>query len=258
MDAVYRGTVGGLIQELQTKLPRILAGMEAGPDPDIVKGFQQRIANAVLSQVKQDFIRKSRGGVGLDGIKWQPLKRETIAQRRTTREERKSLGITGKRERGILTPEQNRLWKKEFARAIRWLRLENGEKEAASGAAKIAWARVKEAGGQTKLAVLGGRQVDILRDTGTLLRSLSAAEIETEPYTGEDADKQVRRFEPGVVVVGTAEKPWHHAGIPGKLPSRPLWPLDGSIPAAWWPPIMAASTRGVEEAIKQLLSRAKA
>lgn len=230
-------------------LPQIVAGRV--PDPlGIAKRVQLRVGVALLSQVQQDFVRKSRGETGKDGIKWKPLKRETIAQRRTSTAELKRLGITGKRIRGLLTPNEDERWRKIFARTLARLR-EDGVPESAAKvrAGQAAWAALKAEGAKTKLDILGGRKVDILRDTGELFRSFSPG-VEDQP---SNADGQIFQVPTGRVIVGTNKKPWHHAGIPGRLPARPFWPPDGSIPDAWWPPIQRAAVRGMQQVLAELL-----
>lgn len=250
-SAQFVGTRANLTALLRSAV-RIFAGVEADSF-DIAKGVQLRIGVALLSKIQQSFIVKSRGGTDEAGIKWQPLKRETIAQRRTTTKEKFGFRIQGKRVRGLLTPAQDRLWRKIFGsrKALFMSKFGLGEKEASARAAKIAWAILKAQGAKTKLEVLGGRVVDVLRDTGELFRSFSPG-VEDRPSR---ADGQVFQTTPGRVIVGTNKKPWHHAGIPGRLPSRPFWPLDNTLPDAWWDALLLAGQRGVLKAFTLLLER---
>lgn len=243
----------GTRQDLRRRLralPRILAG--GAPDPyGLARGLQLRLGVALLSKVQQDFVTKSRGGTGEDGIKWPALQRSTIAQRRTTRQERKALGITGRRTRGLLTPAQDRRWKQIFASRRNALMAKHGmgSGQASAIAAKIAWSILKSEGAQTKLALLGGRRVDILRDTGELFRSLGPG-VEDRP---SGADGQVFDVPPGKVIVGTNKKTWHHRGVPGKLPARPLWRLDGTLPPGWWQYLLRVYNRGLVRALVLIL-----
>lgn len=232
-------------------LPAALAGRV--PDAyGLARSLQLRAGVALLSQVQQAFITKSRGGVGSDGISWAPLKPASIAARRTVKGERKSLGITGEAPRPSLTPAQNEAWKKKFLATLRWARVDMDEKEAKIYAAKVAWSFVKSQGAKTVLEILGSRKVDILRDTGELLRSLTPG-VADRP---SGAPGQVFRPELGRVVVGTNKKTWHHKGIPGKLPARKLWPDGDHIPDAWWVHINEAIQTGLMEALPTLLGRA--
>jgi hypothetical protein len=247
----YHGTRADLVRLLQ-HIPAVLGG---APDPNgIARGIQLRAGNVLVSKVQQAFIVKSRGGTGEDGIKWKPLKRETIAQRRTTRSERKALGITGTRVRGLLTPAQDRRWRQIYgSRLARLLASGVGGGEARATAARIAWAILKSEGAMTKLDVLGGRQVDILRDTGELLRSFTPG-VEDKP---SGADGQVFKLEPSRVIIGSNKKPQHHTGIPGRLPARPFWPPDGSLPRPWSEAILGSIQRGMVRAIVLLVEQGR-
>jgi len=249
-DVVYHGTRKGL-ESLMKELSEIFAG-RASDTYGVLTGYQHRLSNALLSQVQQDFITKSRGGTGRDGIKWAPLKPETIAySRRITKKEFKDAGVK-RGERGVLTPEENRRWKSIYSKNLSRLQIQEhlSHREAKAIAAKIAWSVLKSQGAKTIIGLFGSRKVDILRDTGLLFRSLSPGLVADQPSTEEG---QIRRFQPGEIIVGTNVKPWHHPGIPNKLPSRPFWPLDGSIPDAWWAAIQDAALRGLEIAAKQVV-----
>lgn len=249
MALVFRGTRRELVKRLHQ-----LALALSGKKPDsyrVVRPILTRGAVALLTQIKLAFIAKSRGGVGSDGIKWPPLKPATIAARRATREELRNLGVGGRRVRGLLTPGQDREWRRIFARTAAMLRARGvPEGEILAIAGRTAWARLKEQGAKTRLEVLGGRQVDILRDTGRLLRSL-------EPGL-EDAPKkpanQILRVRAGEITVGTtveyAER--HQNGDPARnLPARPLWPEPQNLPDAWWEAINAAILRGMLRAVAE-------
>ncbi len=233
-DLLYHGSRAQLAA-LLAKLPRAVAGLEG--EKDVVKSFMTRIGVALLSQVQIDFLTKSRGGIGRDGIKWKPLKPATIAQRRVTAGERKAAGIKGKRTRGLLTAAQDKKWRRIFATRKGWLMAHGMDGGAASArAAQIAWAVLKGEGALTKLAVFGHRQVDIMRDTSRLFRSLSPGVEDRQ----SDEDEQEFEIAPGRVTVGTNVP---YAGKQFK--ERPPWPADGSIPEAWWPAILGAAQRGL-------------
>jgi hypothetical protein len=244
----FRGTREDLLAVIRD-IPRVLAG-DAPDSYGIARRLQLRVGVAVLSQVQQDFLRKSRGGSGRDGIVWPPLKPATIAQRRTTAGERRELGIRPGRSRPSLSDSDDAKWRAIFRRNMQRLR-EDGVDEAAAKAqaASAAWAILKASGAETMFDKLSKRKVDILRDTGELYRSLSPG-VEDQP---SGAEGQIFRMPTGRVIVGTNKKTWHHRGIPGRLPARPLWPVDGTIPAAWWPAIRRAGMRGLQQAIGEIL-----
>lgn len=244
-------TFRGNRDEFVRQLNRLIKAA-AGDDPSaasLVRGVQLRIGVAALSKIQQAFIVKSRGGVGSDGIKWQPLKRETIAySRRITKKEFKAAGVKGRTSKGLLNPEQILFWRKVYRSMLAML-LAKGEQleESKRIAASIAWARVKkEMNAKTIIGLFGSRKVDTLRDTGLLFRSLAPG-VQDRP---SNAAGQVFETPPGEVIIGTVEKPWHHKGVPGKLPARPLWPEE--LPQSWWDAINKAALRGFMLAIAQL------
>jgi hypothetical protein len=248
----FNGSREELVQ-LMNRLPAILSGQTADP-LGIARSLQLRLGVALLSKVQQAFITKSRGGTGEDGIRWAPLTRATIAGRRATAAEKRAAGVGGRRVRGLLTPAQDRKWRAIFATRRARLLLSGMSPGAASArAASIAWAVLKGDGAQTRLQVFGGRQVDTLRDTGELFRSLSPG-AEDKP---SGADGQLFDVIPGRVIVGTNKKTWHHRGVPGRLPARPLWPLDGQLPQAWWSHLLSVYRRGLAVALVELLRRAQ-
>jgi hypothetical protein len=238
----YRGSREQLLRILR-ELPATLAG-DVPDHADIVRGVQLRVGVAALSQVQQDFLTLSRGGTARWGMVWKPLSRKYLAySRRVSRQEKKALGVVGRRVRGLLTPQQDRRWRQIYVTRLARLRLHMDEREAQATAARIAWATVKREGARTKLEVYGNRKVDIGRDTGRMLRSLS-------PGVGDrpsGAAEQVFETPPGRVIVGT-NVPY----FPRFHRDRPVWPADGSIPDAWWPAIRAAAARGIVVALERL------
>jgi hypothetical protein len=150
----------------------------------------------------------------------------------------------------LLTKAQDREWRAIFRTMLGRLQAQ-GDADAAGHAAAIAWTILKQHGAQTKLAVLGGRQVDILRDTGELFRSLTPG-VDDKP---SGADGQIFNVRPGGIIVGTNKKPWHHTGIPGRLPKRLLWPENGILPDKWIDWIEKAGIRGIANAIIIIVTR---
>ena len=241
--AAYRGSTADL-RDLLRQVPRVVAGLAADPG-GVARAVQLRVGVAALSQVQQAFIEKSRGGVGSDGVQWDRLARSTVAARRSSRAELKALGVGGKRVRGLLTPAEDKLWRQLFARSVARFRLRMGEAEARAAAAKVAWAELKRRGAKTRLSVLGGRAVDIGRDTGRLFRSLTPG-VDDRPSGA--AEQAFDADTPGRVVVGS-NVPY----FPAFHRRRPVWPLDGSVPPAWWPAIRRAAARGLAAAVVTLV-----
>lgn len=224
----------------------------AAPDPKgLARSIQLRAGVALLGEIQRDFLTKSRGGTGRDGITWPPLKPETIARRRSTPAELRGFGIH-EGPRPSLSPAEDQLWRRTFVSVYRRARVDLDDREAKARAASVAWATVKRAGAKTKTELLGSRKVDMLRDTGELFRSLTPG-IDDVP---SGADGQVFEVRPGRVIVGTNKKPWHQDGNAAKnLPARPLWPRSGEVPAAWWPAVNEAVATGLAEAVPKVLGR---
>lgn len=250
MNVPFRGTRAELVARVRDVIAA-LAGI--GPDPhQVAAPVLTRGGVALLSQIQSAFIAKARGGVGSDGIKWAPLKRATIAARRASKTELRKLGASGQRTRGLLTPEQDRKWRAVFASTLARLRARGTDGAAAIAAAK-AWGVLKAEGAKTRLEVLGGRQVEILRDTSRLFRSLSPGVREDQ---APKAEGQVFEAVPGRITVGTSVEYAlaHHRGNPSRnLPARPLWP--GALPDAWAAAVNRALVRGILDAVAHVARR---
>lgn len=193
-----------------------------------------RCGMALLGRIKQAFVQKARGGTDEAGERWAPLSPKTIAYSKTRSRGR---GGRTKAEKGrgahpsqALNARQQTRWWALYRQGLAIYKGDKGQ------AARRAWGILKREGATTLLDKYGHRKVEILRDTGLLLNSLS-------PGTG--APEQVFRTERGAVTIGTNRKGarGHHEGIPGKLPQRRLWPEVNKWPALWW--------RDIEDQIKQ-------
>lgn len=243
----------------RTEARRLIRGVVAalsGREVDrsfVARGVFLTLGFAALTSIQKDFLVKSRGGVGADGVKWPPLSKEYLAyQRRFEKGEKKALkaaagigkesrfGVGGNK--GILTAEQRKRWKQIFGTRFQRFAASGGEKEAASKAAAIAWATIKAEGAKTMLEVYGNRQVDILRDTGVLFNSLSPGELTGEggranysTPTDKGGEDQVFRLLDNGVVVGTnvAYAAVHQNGNASnpKIPARPFLPRE--VPDTW-------------------------
>ncbi len=206
------------------------------------------IGMAALSDIKADFVRKARGGTGEDGVKWKPLKKETIAySRRFGKGEKSSLkkaaGL-GRGHRfapggrpGLMSATQLKQWKAIYASVLRRLMASADAGEAKSRAAKIAWAVMKKRGVKTMLQVFGNRSVETLRDTGVLLNSLSPGQMVGDGYQKPAGvgDDQVFDITARGVIVGTnvPYAPTHQNGDPERgVPARPFLPV-GDPPEVW-------------------------
>lgn len=223
----------------------------------VARGVFLAVGFAALSDIKQDFIRKSRGEIGEDGVKWKPLSKEYLAYgRRFGKGEQAALkkaaglgranrfspgnktpsepgvGPLPNRMGGMLTGFQVKRWWQVYFQHRNRLMLSMSPQEAKSRAAQIAWATIKREGAKTKLEVYGSRVVDINRDTGVLLNSLSPGELTggnpvnyVKPVI-DGGDQQVFEALSNGVVVGTNVA---YAAAVNKI--RPFIPKR--IPEAW-------------------------
>lgn len=174
-------------RDVAYRLRSILVGRQAD-SLGIARGVYTAIGFAALSDIKQDFVTKARGGTGEDGTRWPPLTREYLAYgRRFGQGEqarlKRAAGL-GKQHRyapgnqkGLLTAEQLKRWRKIYAQLLARLLVSLPPGQAKARAAAAAWAKLKAEGAQTKINVFGGRTVEILRDTGILFNSLSPGQI---------------------------------------------------------------------------------
>ena len=233
------------------------------------KTVHTTIGLAALADIKSDFIRKSRGGVGEDGVKWPPLSKEYLAyQRRFGPTEKadlkKAAGLNrNNRNRGLLTVAQNKRWKAIFRSTYLRLAVSIPDGEAKSKAAQIAWAVLKREGAKTMLEVFGNRQVEILRDTGVLLNSLSPVDwAGSGPYN--PPEDQIFELATNGVAVGTNVKyaSAHQNGTKAKsgktgIPARPFLPKD-RVPSVWSRDWAAAGLRAIHLSLVAIFQRGKA
>ena len=198
-----------------------------------------RCGLTALGRIRKAFIAKAQGGTDEAGDRWEPLKPETIAYSRRHRKKAgnprdSQLFSRAKRlpwvpKAGVragyapsyaLTTKQNSRWWDLYRQGLAMFKGDKGS------AARRAWAISKREGATTLIAQYGGTQVDILRDTGLLLNSLSP---------GTYSSEQIFRVLPGEVIVGTNRKAavFHHEGR-GHNPQRRLWPEPAKWPSEWW------------------------
>ena len=205
--------------------------------------LQVRVGMTALARIKDAFIVKARGGTDAAGLKWKPLSPKTIAYSR--RHPGVPKNRSGNRPSWMLTAKQREEWWTAYRTGLAMYR---GDKERA---AKRAWAIAKAGGAKTLIGEYGATAVEILRDTGLLLNSLSPG------ISPGSVEHQVFRVGAGEVIVGTNRKwAWaHHKGIPGRLPKRPLWPDPETWPAEWWNDIEEQARQGFTEILLYFLRR---
>lgn len=252
--------------------------MLTGKEPDtlnLARGVFTVIGFAALGDIKDDFVRKARGGVGEDGVQWKPLDPKTIAYHRRfgpgeKAALKKGAGL-GRQHRlapgnkpGLLTAAQLKRWRRIYSSLLTRFLVSMPVREAKAKAAAIAWVTLKREGAKTMLEVFGHRKVEILRDTGILLNSLSPGQITgnggavgyTKP-AGPGGDEQIfNLFESGVIVGTTvAYAATHQEGCQKrKIPARPFLPKQ--VPQVWLDRWVKVANQAVETAARLLYEAA--
>lgn len=208
-DFVWRGTKEELFRRL-AQLPLALAGRlpEAHKAAAVVS---KAIGIEMTSCVRENFIEKGRGGGGVDSRPWKPLSPAYVAYGRRhagLTQKRTRAGKAGRAGRPLLTAAQDKLWRAVYASCLR-------RGDDSSTAARKAWGAAKAAGGKTIIGQYGNAQVEIGRDRGILLASLSVG------GSGNVLDAQ-----PGSLKLGSTVPyaRFFHA-------KRPIVPTD--MPAVW-------------------------
>lgn len=221
------------VRKAMEQLPRILRG-----DSAAAQAIMTRVGLAALGHIRRAFVIKARGGTDDAGDRWKPLSPKTIAYSKTRSRGRGGRTKTEKKRDAFpsqaLNSKQQDRWWEIYRRALAQFK---GDKR---HAAAVAWFVLKREGAKTLLEKYGNRQVEILRDTGLLLNSLSPGVTSTE---------QIFRVSSGAVIVGTNRKgaAAHHKGIPGRLPQRRLWPEPSRWPKKWWDDITDQIKQGITD-----------
>jgi len=271
----------------------LIASLTGQARSDAARGVFLAIGVAALSEIQGDFVRKSRGGTGQDGVKWQRLSPKTLAYSRRFGPGEKaqlkrdaglgpanrfapggrasfesSISSTGfgsyQQNTGLLTAAQMKRWRMIFATRLARFAATMPMAQAKARAAAIAWSVLKSEGAKTKLEVFGNRPHEPLRDTGVLLNSLSVGTWSGDSYVKPNMDggeQQIFEMEYNGVTVGTnvLYARTHNEGDPKRgIPARPFIPPPDRIPGVWLDNILAAGMRAVSSAIESTLIRGSA
>ncbi len=263
-------------QEIKDHIWALISGL-AGHNvayKGLVDGIKARVGLTALYLFSEAYREKSEHGTDAQGIHWANLSPETIAARALGQGDvamgiKRRGGVMGKRApsydilgrpmRPFLSEAENKRWKFLFKTRVAYLRGKFGmdDESAAAQAAAIAWNTLKAEGAQTKLKVLGTRDVVIGVNTGRLAASLSPGTedpkshpLDAEPppplmvAASEPGDRILKLGDPGIVIVGSNvvyASRFHD--------KRKLWNADGSLPDAWNQELAGVCRRGVLEAI---------
>lgn len=258
-------------KRIVARLALALVGKDAA-EAQVARSVFLAVGVAALSDIKADFVRKARGGTGEDGVKWKPLKKETVAYSRRfgpgeKARLKRAAGLgSGHRfapggKPGLLSAQQLKQWKAIYASALKRLMASMDEAAAKRRAAQIAWAVMKKRGAKTMLEVFGNRPVEVLRDTGILMNSLSPGVWTEGGYrkpSQPGGSDQVFDLAANGVTVGTnvpyAEA--HQNGDPSRgIPARPFLPR-GDAPEVWKQRWLDVAAAAVAQGLKRLLGAA--
>lgn len=254
------------LRQLLLQLAAVLSGRQADTS-GIAKAFLMTIGYAALSDIRQAYVTKARGGTDAMGVKWAPLKPETIANRRVGPGDLKDKNVKSwdAARKAALKQIEKEFARQEGALYQRYL-LSMDPVAAQRMARQMASRRATEKTGMTKVQALGSRQVEILRDTDVLLNSLtpgmligSGVSLAYVPLTSPGASEQIFNIGPGQITVGS-NVPYansHQDGNPAHgLPQRKILPeKDDEIPDDWWENWIDAGQTALSECISDYLQR---
>ena len=167
------------VKRIFAEIPDYISGTK-NDTHNIGKVFWASLTRYLLDKIHEAYAIKSEGGTDELGNQWPPLKPETIARRPIGRGNLGGLGLTKKatglklsdRQRGLLSPEENRAWKRKYSIVLAHLQKRLGSDRAKKIAASTAWNYIKGNGAKTKKALLGSRQALIMRVTDSIFKSL--------------------------------------------------------------------------------------
>ncbi len=270
MATVYfRGTRAD-ITRIALQLAAVLAG-RASDTHGVARGFMLTLGFAALTDIKEAYLIKATGGTDEMGIRWPPLSPETIANRRIGRGDktaRKRKGETflqrlSRIESANLIKLREKIRKRETKKALKRFRLSLPEPEAQRRAKIVGGLKATRETGATKVVTLGSRSVEILRDTGVLLNSLSPGRLTGSggsvgytPPGGEGGSEQIFQIGAGEVIVGSNVKYFrtHQRGDSGvdkrgrkrNIPQRKVLPdAETPVPRVWWDRWTALANKGL-------------
>lgn len=216
------------VLKLLRSIPQVARGNGAA-----AQALMTRMGLELLGRIRDAFVTKARGGTDEAGESWKPLKKTTVAYSRRHPGLPPSKARARWRPSYALTKQGREKWWKNYSH---YLAIYNGDK---AHAAAVAWLIAKGDGEKTLLENYGDTPVEILRDTGLLLNSLSP---------GVRGRNKVFRVKAGEVIVGTNRKhaAVHHYGSRDRrIPQRRLWPEPKKWPSNWWTAILEQAKAGL-------------
>jgi len=231
------------VRNIISLVPGIIRGRERDPH-NLHNKFWGAVALSMYESLHDAFDDKSQGGQDELGHSWDDITERTKAYSRPIYpgEMPRRIRLNAKRQDtiGLLSPEEYKRWKLIFAIIYNKDKDKLGDAEAKVKAAKVAWKKLKEEGAQTKIDVLGSRNLLILRNTERLYRSFLPGKLSTHSYRKYNKD-QIYIVEKGAITIGT--KVEYATDV---FKKRPLWIGDLS------PWIAKASRAGMKRIVNYL------
>lgn len=201
----------------------------------LAKTFRAEFAYHLFNKISRSFFAKSSGGSDEFGNRWKPLKPATIVQRAS-----RHLPKTGRR--GLLSVQQEKLWKRVFAQNFARLAPRMGEKAAKQHAAKMAWGVAKSKGAKTLKERFAGARALINWVSGRLKKSLMPGRRSAGGYQPPSAEQVYEEYH-GFLLLGTAVPYAPHVHR-----RRRLWPSVNQM-GPW---ITEASQKAMGAVIRRL------
>ena len=223
-------------------IPKALAG---GRDRHNLRStFWGTVAHSLFTDISEAYEEKSKGNSDTLGNSWKDISRETKAYKRPIKkgnlDNRRTAASRNKSTLGILTPGEYKKWKKIFGVTYhKKIREGVDEDTAKEDAAKIAWTVLKGQGAQTKIDILGNRDLLILRNTDRLFRSLLPGKITKHSYRKYNKD-QIYTVTNNGLRIGTKVEYVNEVSK-----DRPIWP---STKNPWF-------DKAVEKGMESLVSK---
>ena len=193
------------IRDTIRSIPLIISGREKDPF-NLHNKFWGIVTLSMFESISESFNVKSLGLTDDLGNDWHDISVQTKAYGRPAQKGDLSLGqkraTKDSTTIGLLTPNQYKQWKKIFGRIFHKNKMKIGAAKAKELAGKIAWAELKKTGANTKIDLLGNRNLLILRNTDKLFRSFLPGKLTSNSYRKYNKD-QIYRVEKGAVTLGS-------------------------------------------------------
>lgn len=174
--------------QAETQFPKI---------PDTVQSrtlYKAYFAQRFMELVHSAYVEKSKEEADDLGNKWKPLSPITHIYKPLRRGEASTYGIRNfSGTRGLLTPKEDRLWRRVFYFSMK--------KYGKERAAQRAWTAVMKVGAKTKKAILTNRRTDINIRTGRLIKAFSPGRVAGGRYIPPSPDQKIRFTQNSMVIV---------------------------------------------------------